>query len=78
MRDGGGQATLLILPTDTTTAADRWFVRATGYPGVGSSLAWDTTVPIEPGGHLDRGFRAVIADGAADPDVLAAIARANP
>jgi predicted dehydrogenase len=73
LRTGEEHATLLVLPTDEVTAADRWFVRDTGYPGLGSSLAFDNPVEVTRERPLHRGFRAVIADGRVDPADLLAI-----
>jgi len=72
LRTGDRDATILLRPADEITAEDRWFVRSQGYPGVGSSLAWDAPVLVRPGRPLRRRFRAVIADGAVDPAVLLA------
>ena len=47
---------------------------ASGYPGVGAALAWDTAVVIEPEAPLHPGYRLVIADGAQEPEHLAAAA----
>lgn len=58
-----GDATILLGPGDDRTAADPWFVRTTDYPGVGSALAWERPVRVEPGAPLVRSLRAVIADG---------------
>ena len=46
-------------------ASDPWFVRVEGYPGVGSSLAWDTALVLEPGESLTRTIAVTIADGIA-------------
>ena len=70
LRTGTDEATIVLLPADAITASDRWFVRSTSYPGVGSSLAWDAVVPVHPGRPLLRRFKAVIADGKVDPEVL--------
>jgi predicted dehydrogenase len=73
LRTGDTGATIVVLPTDPVTAADRWFVRSSGYPGFGSSLAWDRTVEVARSRPVHRGFRAVIADGQPDPAELAAL-----
>jgi predicted dehydrogenase len=77
LRNGDSVATLVLSPADGQTAADRWFVRSSGYPGVGSSLAWDTPVQVDPGRPLRRAFRALIADGTIDPEALPAAAQAR-
>jgi hypothetical protein len=73
LRTGDTGATIVVLPTDPVTAADRWFVRSSGYPGFGSSLAWDRPVEVARSRPVRRGFRAVIADGQPDPAELAAL-----
>jgi len=45
------------------TGEDPWFVRVAEYPGVGSALAWDRPVTIEPGEALSRRVVTVVADG---------------
>jgi hypothetical protein len=70
---GGHSATIVVTPTDQRTAADRWFVRSSGYPGFGSSLAWDEPVEVARSRPVHRGFRAVIADGPWDPADLVAV-----
>ncbi|MFJ3384015.1 MULTISPECIES: PmoA family protein [unclassified Curtobacterium] len=46
---------------------DPWFVRAAEYPAIGSALAWSSPAVVRPGVPLVRAFRAVVADGRADP-----------
>ena len=67
---GDDSATIVVMPTDPVTAADRWFVRCSGYPGFGSSLAWDEPVRVARSRPVRRGFRAIIADGRCDPAEL--------
>ncbi|MBW4093901.1 MAG: Gfo/Idh/MocA family oxidoreductase [Acidobacteria bacterium] len=57
-----GQPATLIFQTPPE-ANDPWFVRASGYPGVGSSLAWDTAVVLQPGESLTRTIAVTIANG---------------
>lgn len=57
----GHPATLVFLASPQ--APDPWFVRHSGYPGVGLSLAWDTPVPAEPGKPVRRSVTVLIADG---------------
>ena len=59
----GGDATLVTVPMDAASAHDRWFVRHTGYPGFGSSLAWDAPVTTSVRAPVTRHFRSFIADG---------------
>lgn len=61
--DVSGPATIVIAAPDSSTAREPWFVRVSGYPGLGSALAWDRTVMLLPGEVLKRRFHAVIADG---------------
>jgi hypothetical protein len=78
-RIGADRATLLVQPLDPVSAADPWFVRVAGYPGLGAALAWDEPATVEPDRPLHRGYRLVIADGNADPEVLVALTvRAGP
>jgi predicted dehydrogenase len=72
LETGGDAATIVVLPTDPVTGSDRWFVRCSGYPGIGSSLAWDQPVEVARSRPVRRGFRAVIADGRPDPADLIA------
>lgn len=67
--------TLLMSPGDEATAADPWFVRVTGYPGVGSSLAWDRPALLDPDERLHRRINILVADG--DLDVEAALRLAS-
>jgi hypothetical protein len=45
------------------TGDDPWFVRVGEYPGVGSALAWDQPLFLEPGQTLSRRVVTVVADG---------------
>jgi len=56
-------------------AADPWFVRLSGYPGVGSALAWDRPVILAAGESARRSFTVWIADGILTPAEAAALAR---
>lgn len=51
-------------------AADPWFVRSSGYPGVGSALAWDSAVVLAPGETLRRTITVTIADGDASNEQI--------
>jgi hypothetical protein len=53
----------LFVAADERTARDPWFLRTRDYLGVGSSLAWDKPLTIEPGVTVDRSVVTVIADG---------------
>ncbi|MBW6439036.1 PmoA family protein [Actinoplanes hulinensis] len=55
--------TLVFLGADAATRADRWFVRTRDYLGIGSSLAWEQPLRLEPGSVLHRRIVTVIADG---------------
>ncbi len=58
-----GPATIVLAGPDALAAGEPWFVRVRTYPGIGSALAWDRAVSLEPGDSLTRRFDAVIADG---------------
>jgi hypothetical protein len=60
---GAPEWTLLFVAADDRTARDPWFLRTRDYLGVGSSLAWDKPLTIEPGAILARSVVTVIADG---------------
>ncbi|MDQ0277881.1 putative dehydrogenase [Arthrobacter silviterrae] len=64
----GGPATLVF--TAPPEADDPWFVRSAGYPGVGSALAWDTAVVLQPGESLTRTVAVTIADGIATDEQI--------
>jgi hypothetical protein len=57
----GHPATLVFLASPQ--APDPWFVRHSGYPGVGLSLAWDSPVVAEPGKPVHRTVQVLISDG---------------
>ncbi|MFJ4209716.1 DUF6807 family protein [Paenarthrobacter sp. NPDC089675] len=57
----GHPATLVFLASPQ--AQDPWFVRHSGYPGVGLSLAWDAPAAAEPGSPLHRTVRVLVIDG---------------
>lgn len=59
----GGDFTLAVVPGDARTAADPWFVRVAGYPGIGSALAWDRPLVVRRGHPERRALRWVVADG---------------
>ncbi|WP_431914606.1 PmoA family protein [Nonomuraea jabiensis] len=63
--------TVVFAPGDAGTARDRWFVRARDYLGVGSSVAWDAPLVLQPGEEIVRHVVALIADGALNADSAA-------
>ncbi|MEV4575595.1 PmoA family protein [Nonomuraea jabiensis] len=63
--------TMVFAPGDADTARDRWFVRARDYLGVGSSVAWDAPLVLQPGEEIARHVVALIADGALNADSAA-------
>lgn len=69
----GGEVTVALAGADATTAADPWFVRVTGYPGIGSALAWDRAVVTTPADPVRRSFRGLVADGRLDDATVAAL-----
>ncbi|MGW1066948.1 DUF6807 domain-containing protein [Streptomyces aureus] len=71
----GAGWTLVLAGATAATRRDPWFVRAAEYPGVGSSLAHDERLTVEPGGTLVRRIVTVVADGTPDRDGAAALVR---
>ncbi|WP_159707135.1 DUF6807 family protein [Arthrobacter sp. 18067] len=57
----GHPATLVFLASPQ--APDPWFVRHSGYPGVGLSLAWDAPVAAKPGRPVHRSVTVLVTDG---------------
>jgi predicted dehydrogenase len=70
-----GEATLVFVADDDTSAQDPWIVRCSGYPGVGSAVAWEDKVEIPAEGSLTRGFRVAVVDGNCGKASSAEIAR---
>jgi Methane oxygenase PmoA len=61
---GDGRAwSVLLVPGDDATANDPWFVRVADYPAIGSALAFDEEVVLEPSASTSRTLLAVVADG---------------
>ena len=71
----GGTWTVLFVSADETTAADRWFVRARDYLGVGSSITWDRPLVLAPEQTITRHIVAIVLDGAVSPTTAADLAR---
>ncbi|CAM5252005.1 hypothetical protein SALBM311S_08351 [Streptomyces alboniger] len=71
----GSTWTLVFAGATEQTRRDPWFVRTAEYPGVGSSLAFDERLPIEPGDTVVRRIVTVVADGRLDRDGAAALIR---
>lgn len=71
----GADWTLVFAGATEETRRDPWFVRTAEYPGVGSSLAYDERLPIEPGDTVVRRIVTVVADGLLDRDGAAALIR---
>jgi predicted dehydrogenase len=61
----GQPATLVFRAPDE--AADPWFVRSSGYPAVGSALAWDRPVVLAAGESLRRSLSVWMCDGELSP-----------
>ncbi|MFD5591443.1 PmoA family protein [Streptomyces griseorubiginosus] len=59
----GGSWTLVFAGATEVTRRDPWFVRAAEYPGVGSSLASGTRLPVPTGETVVRRIVTVVADG---------------
>lgn len=47
-------------------SADPWFVRVSGYPGVGLAPAWDAPVTTGPEAPLERAVHVLVVDGRLD------------
>jgi hypothetical protein len=71
----GSSWTLVFAGATDATRRDPWFVRTAEYPGVGSSLAHTSRVPVPPGGTVVRRVVTVVADGRLDRDTAAALVR---
>ncbi|MFF4830985.1 PmoA family protein [Streptomyces sp. NPDC001315] len=71
----GATWTLVFAGATDATRRDPWFVRATEYPGVGSSLASEERLTIEPGDTAVRRIVTVVADGRLGRDAAAALVR---
>lgn len=80
----GGPATLILLRGGASGPGvlggeapnpDPWFVRYSGYPGIGMSLAWDTPVKAGPGETVERNLRAVVVDGRLSREQIRGIAQ---
>ncbi|OON82798.1 PmoA family protein [Streptomyces tsukubensis] len=67
--------TLVFAGATDETRRDPWFVRATEYPGVGSSLAPDRRLPVKAGATVVRRIVTVVADGGLDRETAAAYVR---
>ena len=68
----GGPASLVFAAP--AEAPDPWFVRRSGYPGVGSALAWGRPVNLATGEAVARSFSVWISDGRLTPAEAAALA----
>jgi predicted dehydrogenase len=69
-----GPATVVVSGPDAAEARDPWFVRVASYPGLGSALAWERPVSLEPGAVLSRRFDVAVADGRLSQEQAAALA----
>jgi hypothetical protein len=58
-----GPATIVVASPDSAGAKEPWFVRVRSYPGLGSALAWDRPLRLEPGQVLRRRFEVAVAVG---------------
>ncbi|MBG6084309.1 DUF6807 family protein [Zhihengliuella flava] len=64
---GRGPSTLIFISADD----DPWFVRQSGYPGIGASLAWDAPVTASAEAPVRRRIRTLILDGVLPPAEIA-------
>ncbi|MGN7210545.1 MULTISPECIES: DUF6807 family protein [Brachybacterium] len=81
-RHGNAWSSLLMVQDEEAQGRiDPWFVRASDYLGVGTSLAWDAPRRLERGEHLDVVVRTAVFDHPVIsdevPDLLAAITAAE-
>ena len=63
---------LLLAGEDAATRADPWFVRTRDYPGVGSALAYQKPIRLDPGEVVSRSLLVIVADGILDADAAVA------
>ena len=68
-----GPATVVVTSADAVQHGEPWFVRVSGYPGLGSALAWDRPLALSPEQPLERRFDIWVADGRLDPAAVAEI-----
>ena len=66
-----GPATVVVASSDAAGHAAPWFVRVSGYPGLGSALAWDRPLTLNPGQSFERRFDIWVADGRLDSVAVA-------
>ena len=52
-----GPATVVLAGLGSAAAGEPWFVRAREYPAIGSALAWERPVVLEPGGVIEPALR---------------------
>ena len=64
---------LLLAGEDGVTRADPWFVRTRDYPGVGSALAFERPILLDPGERLSRSLLVVVADGIIGGDTASVV-----
>lgn len=57
---GGREWSVVLEHGDGPSTWDPWFVRVSGYPGIGASLAWATPVSLGAGDELRRAFGAIV------------------
>jgi hypothetical protein len=59
----GRDWSLLLAGEDAATRADPWFVRVGDYPGVGSALAYERPIVLDPGAGMSRSLSVTVLDG---------------
>ena len=67
-----GQPATLVFRAPAESA-DPWFVRCSGYPGVGSALAWDKPVALAAGESLQRSLSVWVCDSELTPAAVASL-----
>lgn len=68
------QWTLVFIAASPQTRDDRWFLRSRDYIGVGSALAFDDPLLVEPGATVTRRIVVVVADGVLNREQAAELA----
>ncbi len=64
---------LLLAGEDAATRDDPWFVRTRDYPGVGSALAFERPIVLDPGENVSRSLLIAVVDGILRPEEASAV-----
>jgi Methane oxygenase PmoA len=74
----GQKWSVLLVAGDDATANDPWFVRVADYPAIGSALAFDKEVVLQPSARAARTVLAFIVDGSLSRADCVALHREMP